>query len=329
MKKFLKKSAATFLLFIAGLIVLIIITHAIVRYNTNFVLNGHKQNIIIGHSHPETAFDDSLINNTRNLSKSGEGYFYNYLKIKEVLSENDVNAIFLEYSNNQIESRMDEWIWGYEKMSAYLYRHTPFMEKKEFIFLFDNNPSDFIKIIATSTLKNLIRVLSSSYDIDKQYGSYKNLNRNNLSKELTNKLDAEKEKEKQKNISKDNINYLEKIVEYCKLKNVQIYFVRSPQHSFFPRYNEEKLFAIKNEKFNHVEFLDFDTFPLNNNEYADFGHLNNKGAKVFSQWFNMLLEQGLLSKENKKLFIEKELEKIKVQRSSLPKNKVFLKTQNK
>jgi hypothetical protein len=56
-----------------------------------------------------------------------------------------------------------------------------------------------------------------------------------------------------------------------------------------------------------LEYLDFLKFPLKNAQFADPEHLNHKGAKVFSQWFNQLLKKGLLEKNNKQDFINEEI----------------------
>ena len=52
------------------------------------------------------------------------------------------------------------------------------------------------------------------------------------------------------------------------------------------------------------EFLDFKEYPLTNSEFADLVHLNYNGAKIFSIWFNELLEKGILTKENKQQIID-------------------------
>ena len=39
--------------------------------------------------------------------------------------------------------------------------------------------------------------------------------------------------------------------------------------------------SLKKQKFENLDFLDFDKFPIKDNEFADFGHLNYKGSKVF------------------------------------------------
>jgi len=77
------------------------------------------------------------------------------------------------------------------------------------------------------------------------------------------------------------------------------------------------------QKFKDVDFLDFNNFPLNNEEFGDFEHLNYKGAKRFSLWFNELLEKGLLSMENKSEFIISEMEQVRTH------NKVYKSLGNK
>ncbi|MBQ0740337.1 hypothetical protein J9332_39270, partial [Aquimarina celericrescens] len=53
-----------------------------------------------------------------------------------------------------------------------------------------------------------------------------------------------------------------------------------------------------------IEYLDFSNFPLSNSKYGDLGHLNYKGAKIFSEWFASLLLNELLEKENKQDYID-------------------------
>ena len=64
---------------------------------------------------------------------------------------------------------------------------------------------------------------------------------------------------------------------------------------------------IKQKHFKGIDFLDFGQFPLDNNQYQDFGHLNSSGSEKFSKWFNLLLENNLLSYPDKKQLIENEI----------------------
>jgi len=55
--------------------------------------------------------------------------------------------------------------------------------------------------------------------------------------------------------------------------------------------------------FSSVEFLDFNKFPIADDGFADFGHLNYKGASKFSNWFNIMLNSGLLNTDKKQFLI--------------------------
>ena len=88
-------------------------------------------------------------------------------------------------------------------------------------------------------------------------------------------------------ISEVNIEYLHKMVSYCEKKNVKLYLFRSPMHPIMFNIVNEKLFQnIRKEQFGLLPFLDFHDFPLTNDEFGDFDHLNYKGAKKFSEFFN-------------------------------------------
>ena len=71
--------------------------------------------------------------------------------------------------------------------------------------------------------------------------------------------------------------------------------------------NEKKYQSLRELKYSDIEYLDFSKFPLNNNEFGDLEHLNYKGAKKFSIWFNIMLAKGLLNKNDKQRIINTEL----------------------
>lgn len=311
MKPFLKKSISILFLFFIGILSFVLLIHLTVKYIAVFTIPEKDKYVIFGHSHPECAFNDDLIINFKNLSKSGEGYFYTYQKVKEVLSgNNNINAIFVEYTNNSIGKHMDEWIWGYEKMTFFLPQHAPFMEKQDLFLLGKKNHQDFLTIISKSTRNNLTRLLSFDFAIRQEYGGYNKLERNKIAELIKERNDNSIDTLKNQEISISNLDYLDKIIEYCNVNNVKVYLIRSPQHNYSPRGNEQELLSIKNEKFKSLEFLDFDKFPLDDNEFGDFGHLNHKGAEVFSSWFNDLIKNGLMSRRNKAAFINTEIKKV-------------------
>ncbi|MEI6140831.1 MAG: hypothetical protein WCP85_16290 [Mariniphaga sp.] len=148
---------------------------------------------------------------------------------------------------------------------------------------------------------------------DHRFGGYFYLIRDKTDS-LINSIDIVYEK-KSIEISETNILYLSKIIEFCKSNNVQVYLIRSPLHKKFPgRWNEQEFIQILNSKFSKIEFLDFKDFPLQNHEFGDLGHLNYRGAKVFSVFFNGLLNSGILNRKNKLEYINDEIIKFQISR---------------
>jgi len=280
----------------------------------DFSFDANKEYLFVGHSHSECAFNDSIVEKSINLSLSGETYFYIYPKIKQVLIQNpNIKNVFIEYSNNQINKSMNNWIWDNTHISYRLPIYYPFMELKDIKLLLKKNRSGVIKASSKTYRRNLINILRFDYNYTKKIGSYRWLERNKTDslieiilneKHLTNKKTHNE-------LSITNIEYLEKIIDFCKKQDVDIYLIRSPQHKFYNRENEKIFVNLRKEKFRNIDFLDFNDFPLHNAEFGDFGHLNHKGAKIFSSWFNELLKKGLLSMENKSEFIISEMEQVR------------------
>jgi hypothetical protein len=93
-------------------------------------------------------------------------------------------------------------------------------------------------------------------------------------------------------VSTINVNYLEKIVEFCQQKKVKIIFYRTPVHPIlFNEYDEQKFQNLRKQKFAQIPFLDFHDFKLNTDEMGDFDHLNYKGARKFSEYFNLMISK--------------------------------------
>ncbi len=92
--------------------VVIEIPELVINEYAEFKLPDNPKYIVLGHSHPECAFNDSLIQNFKNLSQSGESYFYTYFKCKKILETNaSIKVVFIEFTNNQLDETMNDWIW--------------------------------------------------------------------------------------------------------------------------------------------------------------------------------------------------------------------------
>lgn len=273
-----------------------------------FVIPNVSELAVFGHSHPECAFNTELISNFSNFASSGESYFYTYLKAKELLSQNkQVETVFIEFSNDQINSNKNEWIWSDMHLSARYHTFSPFMRLKDHLLIFQNNKSGFLKYLHISTKKNLKRVKSNQFNYSKKLGRFRPL-KDTTMVTYAEAQTLERSANFRSEISEANISYLKELIYYLQLENKRIFLIRSPllKNNSFQK-NEIQFNEILNNHFKSVEFLDFVNFPLHGSDFFDYGHLNVNGAEKFSKWFNELLEEDLLRKTNKQDFINERM----------------------
>jgi len=314
MKKFILQ------IFIFCLIPFLILTlsffllNTYIRNGNYFKLDNSIKNIIIGHSLPQHAFNDSLISNTRNLCKDGTNYFYFYYRIKKVLECNpQIENVFIDISNNIFYK-------DYNK-NIYLYSHLPFkypntailISLKDNLYLAIKNITGYIIAVYKSLLLNTVFV---SLNGEKNYIEWSDWGNYYYSSDT---LDFDKYLVSfQPNpiygdttVSEFSTELLLRTINVCKEHNVNVYLIRTPVHpknEMLKNENQFKYLVIN--KFGELQFLDFKEFPLNNNEFRNIAHLNYKGAIKFSSFFNELLTNGLLNKQDKQLFINDEIKRV-------------------
>lgn len=282
-------------------------TNKIIKDKASFKIKEDTKYVIFGHSHSECTYNDSLIQHFQNFGNGGEAYFYTETKLKQVISQNsNIETVFIEFTNNQINEIMNDWIWK----DKYIVNRYPdfqaFMNKDAHFLLLTNNFSGFVNSFSLAIKSNFKRIIKGDYNFANTLGGYQYLKKNKVDSFLNaqaSNLVIEKQE-----ISIYNIECLEKIVDFCQRQNKQVMLVRSPQHTkCLAMQNEEKFQEILQSKFPEISFLDFNKFPITNAEFADLEHLNYKGANRFSIWFNSLIQNGLLSMPNKQKFIDDQM----------------------
>ena len=319
MRKFILHTTLFSLCLLVAIVLILFLTNTIISQRANFKIEKSVKYIVIGHSHPECAFNDSLIENFSNFSQSGESYFYNFFKIRQLLKSNSqIEAVFIEYTNNTINSDMDDWIWGEKSMSVRYPKYAPFMDNKDLFVLISHNFKDFINNQKLLFKKNIIRIINGKYD----YIRWRELGRYNyLVRDKTDSLVAVMGNPSTVNISETyvdisdiNLLYLDKIVKECRSRHVRVFFIRSPLHRLYQGVsNRMKLREILTTRFPDVEYIDFKNYPLLDSEFGDFEHLNYKGAKKFSIFFDQLLKAGLLQQKKKQKFVKQQIKLLGLQ----------------
>lgn len=295
MNRFLKKSG----LFVCVIIVIVAITstgfNSYIGNRVFIKLDSNIKNVVFGHSHAECAFNDSIISNFKNLAESGESYFYTYIKTKEVIKQNpQLETVFIEYANNDVSLVKDRDIWSDKYINWRYPIYSALMNAEEHLFLLSKNPRSVIETLPKTFKKQLSKIRNNKYNYTNVFGGYKHLEDSKLDSLLEKKANVQKTHSDYYIASQVNLYYLHKIIAYCKERNLKIYLVRSPMYKDSYYLSNEKLLQnILKDQFADITFLDFKDFPLNNDEYRDLSHLNYKGAKKFSTYFNTFLEDDL------------------------------------
>jgi len=297
MKQFLKNTLLFILTSLTLLCGIVAIPACLINNFSNFKINRRYKIVLFGHSHPECAFNDSLIIGLKNLSHSAEPYFYTFQKVKKVITQNpQIETVLIEYSNNQIDEKMNDWTWDYKYMSNMFPLYSSFMDASEINVLFKHDRGVFFNCISIAARQNLFKAITFDYNFADRMGGYLKLNRSqilNRGDSLTHEV--VKNRFFNPRLSYINLIYLRKIIDYCKQRKKKLFLVRSPQYKYYEyRHNEKVYLDVKNRYFNDVKLIDFNNFPLNDDEFADPGHLNLKGASRFSNYFNKQIEAGIL-----------------------------------
>ncbi len=313
MKKFVKKIFFFLLLLILVLGATTAITFIKINQSHNFKIDNKINKLILGHSHSEGALNDSLINETKNLSSSGEFYFYTFLKLKKIIKENkQIKTVFLEFTNNQIALDMETWAVSEEFNLNNLPKYTPVMDFADYKYIISTDPSSFLKASIVTFKSNLKFVLKNKRDfiIHGRWGGFLPSKECFTDSLLNSQQVTKKSKMAIAKTTYVNLNFVMKIVEFCNENDVKIYLIRSPQHKkYIGRNNEKQFCKIINDKFDNIYFLDFNDFLLNDKDYRDLEHLNYKGAKKFSLFFDALLKKGLLKSSNPEQLVKDEIVK--------------------
>lgn len=310
MRKFLRSCLRFGSLTIVIYVVLIFTTTRIIGTKVSFVLPDTVDKLVLGHSHPECALNDSLVPGLANFSNSGEAYFYAYYKLKKILDQNkNIKTVFIELSNNQITKRADEWIWKSNYIESRYPKYVSYMDTEGHLLLWNKNPKSHFSVCNTLLSSNTKVFKTGAYNYAHQVGGFLHLNKNKIDSFLL--LPQKIEEEKlfdQKSIY--NLRYLDKIIEYCKSKKVTPVLIRCPVHPKFAEFKNEKQYrSILDKRYKNVAFLDFVKFRLPNKEFADMEHLNYIGARRFSVFFDSIIKDELLTYPQKQKMIDTSIQR--------------------
>lgn len=258
--------------------------------------DSNKSFVVIGHSHSEFAYNDDLIENLVNIAKSKEPYLYLYLKLQKFLEQNNnINTVFVEFTNNNISALMDDWMFDSSDIKHKYVRYASFMSFEDYSVIFKGNPTEFIHRFPDVLRRNFSFMFNSGKNFLNEFGGHIMIDNKLELKHLVIKDSIGSTKQYQPTgVSEINIHYLKKIINLCKQRQVKVVLIRSPFHSLYLlNKNQELYLSYLKDDFKALEYLDFSGFTLRLDELADTQHLNKYGAERYSNWFNNFLKLGI------------------------------------
>lgn len=256
--------------------------------------------IFCGHSHPECAFQDKLMPNSMNISKSGESYFYTYMKLKKILPANDkIETVYLEFGTNNIFKVMDTWTFEDKIIGQNIPRFHPIMLSEELRLLQVYKPDYRVNLLPKTFLKENLFTIYSALVIKKgfrsntRFGGFVPLKRLKTTQDLVEQGDINPDSLE---LSATSFYYLNKIEKLCKSTKKNLVLVRCPVHKDYTHPKQEEIFLqVKKQILPDLKFIDFGHLITDNQYFADKGHLNVEGATYFSNYFK---EKVLLKGHN-------------------------------
>lgn len=310
MGRFLKQFGLFFVLLLVACLIVFGIQTWNIRKKANFKFLKEYKYLMIGHSHPECAYNDSLISNFKNISDSGEAYFYTYYKLIEVLKDNpSIEIVMIEFTNNQVDSAMDKWIWGEKSISHFYPKYGAFISLQDQVLLVRKKFGSVLNSFSVLQKRNFLRNVNNDHNYIDHIGGYVYYEKNAVEEA---KLNQERTKKNAPLSSEHstNIKYLEKIIKLCRQNNKEIVLIRTPQHKYLKmRNNEKKYLNVYAAKFTNIPFIDFNDFNIPDYGYKDLEHLNYKGANIISKAMDSLIQNKIIEKyifnKEKRIIINK------------------------
>lgn len=187
--------------------------------------------LVAGDSHTMWSINDTEIPDVLNVSFNAEGYIYTYAKLRHILSEkNNIIKIYLGFSYHNLSGYYNDYIYG--NMSKFYFdRYIGVLTLSQFFEIIENNPGIVAKYIQLICTKGALALLKQECPIYHGFPSDKMLQSYD-STVMENRIYSQFYDNNGFVIHKSEINikYFVKIVELCKLQNIELILVDTPIH---------------------------------------------------------------------------------------------------
>ncbi len=226
--------------------------------------------------------DDKLIPNSINIAQDCECFYFSYFKIKNLLDNNEsIDTLYLGFSFHSLSDYYDDFIFG--QNSAHI--------TARYFFVFPNSEKvRFLKYNQENVSLLLKNAIESGWKKE-WMGGYENIFKGQSAAQKS--MDKRAlfqfyENGKPVGFSAINHEYLEKTVQLCREKKVELRFLNTPLHDYYqgkiPAEHVQKYEAAV--RVHQLKVVDFAGLVLGDDCFIPDGdHVSEKGAAIASDWF--------------------------------------------
>lgn len=249
-----------------------------------------KKNIIIGDSNSRWSMDDKILSSYANYSTGGETYLFAYTKLRILDKNNKIDTLLLSFNPHNIVNNM----WWDDKAGTPIDNRMPAFYKdfsmEAHLDLLQKTPISYTKSlfkIGKGKLGNAFTFKKGGDNMMHKFGSY------HPNPENETQYNPKPYPYQKPIITDIEITYLKKIVEECKAKNIHLILIQPPKNYLrkdYKNYNHKEFYAVYQQHFSDIDFLDFAQLKLPPHAYWDMNHVDIVGAEYFS---NFLQKEGI------------------------------------
>jgi hypothetical protein len=219
-----------------------------------------------------------------NFSGSGESYLYTLAKVNYLIEKQpQIQHYYIEFSNNNINSGMNNKIWSDSYISTHYSWAFPYLGYDEHVLVASHNPLSWLKSWSFNCKRSIWLIVDRQMQNTEALGSKVALKKWKVDSLLTHGSPFEGYDWTDTVPCMPNIRCLEQITKKLIQAQKKVTLIRSPLHKAYPgRINEAQFQKIRLTHFATIPFLDYCNFVLANNEMGDLGHLNIDGSQRFT-----------------------------------------------
>jgi hypothetical protein len=266
-------------------------------YRTTYSLEKTTEDLLIfgsstaNHNYSPQIFTDRLKISSYNVGRDGTSIFYDYAILKGTLKRYLPKIIILNFDLDEFTKTAE----SYDRLSILL----PYYKRDPEIRSILELRSSYEKIKRHSKIYPYNSFIFSILAGDAKFNKKRRQDYNGFVP-LTNihKKPLQKRHFEKQELDSNKINIYQSFIEDCTKANIKLYVFCSPN---FSKADDSSSSVIEGEKIanaHNIPFVDYSqdsTFINNPPLFSDIGHLNHKGAFIFS---NMVVDK--ITSENKK-----------------------------